>query len=70
MQGSKVAERASNLVKSGVNPMVAGKKPDPYELDFNALHKEYVQQSNKKLPFVKSSFMHYTECPVALNIEY
>ena len=40
---------------------------DPYQLNFNELRKEYIRDSNIKLPFSKSSFIHYAACP--LNIE-
>ena len=41
--------------------------PDPYQLNFNELRKEYIKDSNIKLPFSKSSFIHYAACP--LNIQ-
>ena len=40
---------------------------DPYQLNFNELRKEYIKDSNIKLPFSKSSFIHYAACP--LNIQ-
>ena len=40
---------------------------DKYQLNFNELRKEYIKDSNIKLPFSKSSFIHYAACP--LNIE-
>ena len=56
-------------VAGGGRSSMAGGKVDPYAIDFNALKKEYIQDSNKKLPFVKSSFIHYAECPMALVID-
>ena len=41
---------------------------DPYELNFGELRKDYVNDSNIKLPFVKSSFIHYAACPLNLKI--
>jgi len=42
---------------------------DPYHLDFKKLRDDYMQDSTFKLPFVKSSFIHYAQCPVTLNID-
>ena len=58
----------SSSIAGGRSSMVGG-KADPYALDFNSLRKEYIQNSNKKLPFCKSSFIHYAECPLDLEID-
>ena len=42
---------------------ISKKKADPYDLDFTQLHKDYVDSSSVKIPFVKSSFTHYSKCP-------
>jgi len=44
------------------------KKVDPYALDFTELRKEYVDSSSVKIPFVKSSFVHYSKCPRNMTI--
>ena len=38
-------------------------KTDPYNLDFTQLRKDYVGETTVKIPFVKSSFIHYSKCP-------
>ena len=57
--------RAFGSKKSMASGFMA--KKDPYQLDFRELKKEYVRDTNVKLPFVKSSFVHYAACP--LNIQ-
>ena len=57
--------RAFGSKKSMASGLMA--KKDPYQLDFRELKKEYVRDTNVKLPFVKSSFVHYAACP--LNIQ-
>ena len=37
-------------------------------MNFNELRQEYIRDSNIKLPFAKSSFIHYAACP--LNIQF
>ena len=44
------------------------KKADPYNLDFTELCKNYVDETTIKIPFVKSSFVHYSKCPRAMEI--
>jgi len=44
------------------------KQQDPYTLDFTELRKEYVDQSSVKIPFVKSTFVHYSKCPRQMRI--
>ena len=41
---------------------------DPYQLNFDELRQEYVKDSNIKLPFAKSSFIHYAACPLDMKI--
>ena len=41
---------------------------DPYQLNFDELRHEYVKDSNIKLPFAKSSFIHYAACPLDMQI--
>ena len=41
---------------------------DPYQLNFNELKQQYVKDTNIKLPFVKSSFIHYAACPLNLQL--
>ena len=36
---------------------------DPYHLDFTQLRKDYVHETTIQIPFVKSSFIHYSKCP-------
>ena len=47
---------------------IAGKN-DPYALDFNALTAQYKKDAAFKLPFVKSSFIHYAGCPQSMIID-
>ena len=44
-------------------------KQDPYQLEFSELRKEYIEDSNIKLPFAKSSFIHYAACPLNIEID-
>lgn len=56
----------SSMVRSSFN-----KKPvkvDPYNLDFTKLRKEYVDETTVQIPFVKSSFVHYSKCPRNMKI--
>ena len=48
---------------------MAGNKNNPYALDFNALTKTYAKDAAFKLPFVKSSFIHYANCPIGMIID-
>ena len=50
--------------KSMTSTRMAAK--DPYQLNFNELKKQYIKDTNIKLPFVKSSFIHYAACPLNL----
>jgi len=43
-------------------------KADPYALDFTQLRKEYVDETTIQIPFVKSSFVHYSKCPRNMKI--
>ena len=43
-------------------------KVDPYALDFGKLRNQYVEDSSVKIPFVKSSFVHYSKCPRNMTI--
>ena len=43
-------------------------KKDPYQLDFTQLRNHYVESSTIKIPFVKSSFVHYSKCPRNMTI--
>lgn len=43
-------------------------KADPYKLNFTQLRKEYVDETTVKIPFVKSSFVHYSKCPRNMEI--
>lgn len=43
-------------------------KVDPYTLDFGQLRQNYVNDSSVKIPFVKSSFVHYSKCPRNMTI--
>lgn len=47
---------------------ISKKKADPYDLDFTQLRKDYVDSSSVKIPFVKSSFTHYSKCPRNMTI--
>ena len=41
---------------------------DPYTMDFNKLAQEYEDESTMKVPFAKSSFVHYSKCPRDMKI--
>ena len=41
---------------------------DPYSLDFTALRRDYVDETTIQIPFVKSSFVHYSKCPRNMKI--
>ena len=43
-------------------------RKDDYTLDFTELREQYVQDSTIKIPFVKSSFIHYSKCPRNMRI--
>ena len=43
-------------------------KVDPYALDFASLRQKYVEDTSVKIPFVKSSFVHYSMCPRNMEI--
>ena len=43
-------------------------KNDPYNLDFAELRKNYVDETTIQIPFVKSSFVHYSKCPLNMKI--
>ena len=43
-------------------------KTDPYKLDFTQLRKDYVKETTVNIPFVKSSFIHYSKCPRNMEI--
>lgn len=53
---------------TGRSSMALVKKVDPYALDFSELRKQYETQSTVKLPFVKSSVVHYSKCPRNMKI--
>lgn len=60
---------STSMMRSSFNKV----KTDPYSLDFTKLRKDYVQETTVKIPFVKSSFIHYSKCPrkmVINNKEY
>ena len=42
---------------------------DPYHLDFPKLAKEYDKNSTITVPFAKSSFVHYSKCPLKMRID-
>ena len=44
------------------------KAADPYHLDFTQLRKDYVHDTTIQVPFVKSSFIHYSKCPRNMEI--
>ncbi len=48
--------------------MKAQQKKDPYNLDFTMLRQHYVESSTIAIPFVKSSFVHYSKCPRNMEI--
>ena len=54
---------------TGRSSMGGSAKQDPYDLNFKALRDQYVRDSNIKIPFVKSSFIHYAACPLTLEID-
>lgn len=37
-------------------------------MDFQALREQYEKDSSIKVPFVKSSFVHYSKCPRKMKI--
>ena len=41
---------------------------DPYHMDFTKLAHEYEEESTMKVPFAKSSFVHYSKCPRNMRI--
>ena len=59
-------EQRGSVLRSSVGISGVRRTNDQYELNFNQLRKDYVGDSNIKLPFVKSSFIHYTACPLNL----
>ena len=61
--GALIASDLKMRVSTGLRSTSSAKKKDPYDLDFTALRKQYVKESSVKLPFVKSSFTHYSKCP-------
>jgi len=44
-------------------------KKDPYNLNFKELRQKYMEDSTIKMPFVKSSFVHYAKCPVKFEYQ-
>ena len=54
-QGSMAMSRAMSVSQKKAN--------DPYHLDFTQLRKDYVHETTIQIPFVKSSFIHYSKCP-------
>ena len=55
--------KSSQMRSSGMR-----RKADPYHLDFTQLRQDYENSSSVKIPFVKSSFVHYSKCPRNLKI--
>ena len=41
---------------------------DPYLMDFTKLAEEYETDSTIQVPFAKSSFVHYSKCPLKMKI--
>ena len=46
----------------------SAKNDDPYSLDFAALREQYVRDHTLKVPFTKSSLIHYSKCPRSMYI--
>jgi hypothetical protein len=42
---------------------------DPYRLNFEELRNQHVKETTTKLPFVKSTFIHYAASPTPMNID-
>ena len=66
--------RSSHMLKSMNSSLVgrssmANKPHDPYDLDFREIRHQYAHTVQHKLPFVKSSFVHYAGCPLSLEID-
>ena len=57
------ALKRESSTMSAMRSSVIRKKADPYHLDFSEMRKDYEQKSSVKIPFVKSSFVHYSKCP-------
>ena len=62
---SQMIDPAGSLIK---NLFDKEKPKDPYNLDFTKLRKHYVDETTIKIPFVKSSFVHYSKCPLNMKI--
>ena len=63
------SSQLSTLSRSSlITSRMPKKKVDPYNLDFPALREEYVRDQTMKVPFVKSSFIHYSKCPRKMTI--
>ena len=43
-------------------------RQDPYQLNFNEIRQDYIRDTNIKLPFSKSSFIHYSACPLNMQV--
>ena len=56
-------------MKSSFQRSSLRKLNDPYELNFDQLREDHVNDSNIKIPFVKSSFIHYAQCPLNLKLD-
>jgi len=65
---TSISSTSNSARKSIIRSSVSKKKVDPYNLDFTQLRKNYVTESSVKLPFVKSSFTHYSKCPRDMEI--
>ena len=66
---SSVAGSRTSLSNSMMrNGMKMKKKVDPYALDFTELRNKYVEDTTIQIPFVKSSFVHYSKCPRNMTI--
>jgi len=61
LNASQTAD-TSKQIRSSVRKSTAAKK-NPYKMDFSKLTSNYFDDSTVKLPFVKSSFLHYSKCP-------
>ena len=52
-----------SLIDAPAPPVV-----DPYSMNFTELAHEYEEESTMKVPFAKSSFVHYSKCPLKMRI--
>ena len=70
MSGSQPGRMSISGMHSSMNrsSFKLQQKKDPYNLDFTQLRKDYVDETTIQIPFVKSSFVHYSKCPRNMKI--